>query len=34
VDALPKAALEAVGIEETHEELKIRLLAVMRRRRH
>ena len=34
MDALPKASLEAVGIEEPHEELEVLLLAVVRRRRH
>ena len=34
VDALAEPALETVGVEQAHEELEVRLLAVVRRRRH
>ena len=34
VDALAEPPLEAVGVEQPHEELEVRFLAVVRRRRH
>ena len=34
VDPVAEAALETVTVEQRHEELKVRLLAVVRRRRH
>ena len=34
MDALAEPPLEAIGVEQTHEELEVRLLAVVRRRRH
>ena len=34
VHALAEAALETVGIEQAHEQLEVRLLAVVRGRRH
>ena len=34
VDAVAEPALEAVGVEQRHEELEVLFLAVMRRRRH
>ena len=34
VDPVAEAALEPVTVKQRHEELKVRLLAVVRRRRH
>ena len=34
MDAVAELALEAVAVEERHEELEVLLLAVVRRRRH
>ena len=34
MDAVTEAALESVSVKQRHEELEVRFLAVVRRRRH